>query len=296
VISIHNMPILDALHQRGEIRFVSARGEAGAATWPTPMRASPARLGVCVTSTGTGAGNAAGALVEALTAGTPLLHLTGQIETPYIDKGMAYIHEAPTSSDAQGRRQGGLPHPQRGDRAGHAARSGAARVHAAVRPGQRRDPDRHPGPLLDLPADLTPLPIELPLEASPDAVRAHAWRLQEARARCCGWAAARAAGKAASAVCRMGWGVVTTTQGRGVVPEDDPAFARLVQPAQAGRGSCTSCDAMLVVGSRLRGNETLKYKLKLPQPAVPHRRRRPAAEGRGYASEQFVHGDAERWP
>ena len=27
-----------------------------------------------------------------------------------------------------------------------------------------------------------------------------------------------------------------------------------------------TCDAMLVVGSRLRGNETLKYRLALPEP------------------------------
>ena len=30
VISLHNMPILDAMAQRGAIRFVPARGEAGA--------------------------------------------------------------------------------------------------------------------------------------------------------------------------------------------------------------------------------------------------------------------------
>ena len=30
VISIHNMPILDAFHTRQKIRFVSARDEAGA--------------------------------------------------------------------------------------------------------------------------------------------------------------------------------------------------------------------------------------------------------------------------
>ena len=48
-----------------------------------------------ITSTGTAAANAAGGLVEALTAGTPLLHLTGQIESGYPDRGMAYVHEAP---------------------------------------------------------------------------------------------------------------------------------------------------------------------------------------------------------
>ena len=30
VISIHNMPILDAFHRRGKMRFVPARSEAGA--------------------------------------------------------------------------------------------------------------------------------------------------------------------------------------------------------------------------------------------------------------------------
>ncbi len=95
VISIHNMPILDAFHRRQTIRFVSARGEAGACNMADAYARVTGKLGVCVTSTGTGAGNAAGALIEALTAGTPLLHLTGQIESPYLDRDLGYIHEAP---------------------------------------------------------------------------------------------------------------------------------------------------------------------------------------------------------
>jgi len=95
VISIHNMPILDALGERGNIRFVMARGEAGATNMADAYARTTGQLGVCLTSTGTAAGNAAGAMVEALTAGTPMLHLTGQIETPYLDQGWAYIHEAP---------------------------------------------------------------------------------------------------------------------------------------------------------------------------------------------------------
>ena len=95
VISIHNMPILDAMAQRGAIRFVPARGEAGACNMADAQARVTGSLGVFVTSTGTGAGNAAGAMVEAMTAGTPLLHLTGQIETPYLDRDLGYIHEAP---------------------------------------------------------------------------------------------------------------------------------------------------------------------------------------------------------
>ncbi|HVL34397.1 MAG TPA: thiamine pyrophosphate-binding protein, partial [Burkholderiales bacterium] len=95
VVSIHNMPILDAIHRRGRIRFVPARGEAGAASMADACARVSGGLGVVVTSTGTAAGNATGGLVEALTAGTPLLHLTGQIDSPYLDRNLGFLHEAP---------------------------------------------------------------------------------------------------------------------------------------------------------------------------------------------------------
>src|SRR5487761_2130386 len=86
VVSVHNIPILDAINRRGRIRFVPARGEAGATNMADAAARVSGSLGVVVTSAGTGAGNAAGALVEAITAGTPLLHLTGQVDTPFLDR------------------------------------------------------------------------------------------------------------------------------------------------------------------------------------------------------------------
>jgi acetolactate synthase-1/2/3 large subunit len=50
---------------------------------------------------------------------------------------------------------------------------------------------------------------------------------------------------------------------------------------------------MLVVGSRLRSNETLRYKLKLPRPLY-RVDANAMAHNRAYESELFVHGDAER--
>ena len=55
VISIHNLPIADAIGRRDKTRFVCARGEAGSVT----MADAHARfkgLGVAITSTGAGAG------------------------------------------------------------------------------------------------------------------------------------------------------------------------------------------------------------------------------------------------
>ena len=57
VVSIHNMPILDAIGRRQRIRFVPARGEAGAAGMADAYARASGGLGVFVTSTGTAAGN-----------------------------------------------------------------------------------------------------------------------------------------------------------------------------------------------------------------------------------------------
>src|SRR5690606_26971493 len=92
VISIHNLPIADAIGQRQRVRFVPSRGEAGAVTM-ADGHTRMGGLGVALTSTGAGAGNAVGAMLEALNAGTPLLHITGQVEKAYLDRDAGFIHE-----------------------------------------------------------------------------------------------------------------------------------------------------------------------------------------------------------
>lgn len=292
VISIHNMPILDAMASRGAIRFVSARGEAGAASMADACARSTGTLGVVITSTGTAAGNAAGGMVEALTAGTPLLHITGQIETPYLDRDLAYIHEAPdqlsmlraVSKQAWRVRSAetALATFQEAVRCALSAPSGPVSVEVPI---------DIQAALIDLPEGLEPL---APVVVPPDerAVQRLADALAGAR-RPLLWlgGGARGAGAAVARLVAMGFGVVTSTQGRGVLPEDHPASlgAYTLQPAiEAFYGRC---DAMLVVGSRLRSNETLKYQLKLPRPL--YRIDADAtANGRCYSSAQFVCGDA----
>src|SRR5215208_1910297 len=94
VISVHNLPIYDALLRQGSIRVIPARSEAGTVNMADGYARAGGRLGVAITSTGTGAGNAAGALIEAQTAGSPILHLTGQVESGYLDQGRGFLHEA----------------------------------------------------------------------------------------------------------------------------------------------------------------------------------------------------------
>src|SRR5881394_2314360 len=51
------------------------------------------KLGVVFTSTGTGAGNAAGAIIESWNGGAPLLHITGNVASDFIASGRGYIHD-----------------------------------------------------------------------------------------------------------------------------------------------------------------------------------------------------------
>jgi acetolactate synthase-1/2/3 large subunit len=292
VISIHNMPILDALHARGNIRFVMARGEAGAGNMADAFARSTSGLGVCITSTGPAAGNIAGSLVEAHTAGVPLLHLTGQIETQYLDQNLSYIHEAPDQlnmlkavSKAAFRvrsKETALSTIKRAVQVAQTAPTGPVSVEVPIDIQQS---------LIDMPADWSALPVAV-LAPSEAALNALADTLAKAR-RPLLWlgGGARHAGAAVRRLKALGFGIVSTGQGRGIVPEDDPASLGAYNIQKPVEAFYQRCDAMLAVGTRLRSNETLKYELKLPRPLL-RVDVDAAQQGRCYADDGFVCGDS----
>lgn len=94
IASIHNLPILDAVNRRGGIRVIHVRHEQGAVHAADGYSRATGKLGVAVTSTGPGAANAAGGLFEAGFASSRVLMLTGQVESRFYGQGRAYIHEA----------------------------------------------------------------------------------------------------------------------------------------------------------------------------------------------------------
>src|SRR5699024_4759579 len=93
VISIHNLPLVEAVSR--ELTFVEVRHEAAAVNAADAFARVTGGVGVALTSTGTGAGNAAGAMLEALTAGSRVLHVTGQVEAEWIGSNRGVIHEVP---------------------------------------------------------------------------------------------------------------------------------------------------------------------------------------------------------
>ena len=94
VVSVHNLPIYDAIERAGRITPVAMRHEQAAVHAADGYARATGRLGVAVTSTGPGAANGLPGLYEAGFASSPVLMITGQADTPNFGKGRGFVHEA----------------------------------------------------------------------------------------------------------------------------------------------------------------------------------------------------------
>lgn len=94
IVSIHNMPIMDAINRLGKTRIIDVRHEqAGTHAADGYARAS-GKLGVMIASTGPGTANTVTGLYEAQYGSSRVLVITGQAETAFYGKGLSYVHEA----------------------------------------------------------------------------------------------------------------------------------------------------------------------------------------------------------
>jgi len=292
VISIHNMPILDGIARQGRIRFVPSRGEAGAMNMADAYARVSGKLGVALTSTGTAAGNAAGAQAEALTAGSRVLHITTQIDRQFMDRDRAAIHDVPKQpamlsglSKAVFRiwdEKSVIGTLDASIRAACTAPTGPVSLevpidvqHLEAISGQKARPPRPALPPVD--EDAVDQLAELVLAAK----RPMLWL----------GGGARHAGNEALALVERGFGAVTSTQGRAVVPEEHPATLGAFNMTPQAREIYARCDLMIVVGSRLRGNETQNNRMELPAPLVQIDVE-PTQAGRNYPVDLFLCSDA----
>ena len=292
VISIHNMPILDAIARQGRIRFVPARSEAGAMNMADAYARVSRSLGVLITSTGTAAGNAAGSQVEALTAGSPVLHITSQIDRPYMDRDRAAIHDVPRQADMlkavskayfrvwEGRTAVGMV--EAAARAALTAPRGPVSLEIPIdvqRERAVRPKHVGAGPILPQAAD--PNVLDWLAEMVRQAKRPMLWL----------GGGAREAMVPARDLADRGFAVVTSTNGRAIVPEAHPHTLGAYNMTPEAQAIFDRADLMIVVGSRLRGNETRNNTTRFPHPLIQIDAD-AAQAARNFPVDQFINADA----
>ncbi len=271
IISIHNIPIYDAIARQRGIRPMINRSEQGAVNMADGYAKAAGGLGVVITSTGAGAGNAAGALIEAQTHGTSLLHLTGQIDSPYLDQGKGFIHECKDQL-------GMLKAISKDAFRVRSRHSLAATIQHAIELAQTAPTGVVS---VEIPIDVQKMLLSAPawrfhfhprLAPDPSCVKEAADILLSAK-RPLIWSGngviqANAAEELTHLAKVWGAGVLTSQAGRGAIPEDHPQCIGNFAYNSAIRDFIGSCDVLLAVGTRFRGAETMVWRLPLPKTIV----------------------------
>jgi len=89
----HTLSIYDALLDSTSIRHVAARHEQGAAFMADGYAYASGKIGVCLLTPGPGAANAMTPLIESYVSCLPILVIIGQIPSQIVDSGKGGIHE-----------------------------------------------------------------------------------------------------------------------------------------------------------------------------------------------------------
>lgn len=297
IASVHNIPMLDAIGRRNAIRFVMTRGELGGVHMADGYARASGGLGVFFSSTGPGAANAVGGLIEAQFAGSPVLHITGQTATKFVDRGMGTVHDP---ADQLGMMRAVGKGAWRIRSAQHALGVLTQAVVAAL--------TAPTGPVsVEVPIDIQRAPIARPamldsfvLPMPPPRLPSSA-ELEELVARVAAakrpllWlgSGAKAAGPAAKRLLDLGFGMLNSGNGKGIVSDAHPMNLGGLH----GNGMpkvqdfYQEVDLLLAAGTRLRGHETGDFTVKLPGNIIQIDVD-PMANGRTYANAWFLCADA----
>lgn len=294
IVSVHNLPIFDALAASGTVELVPSRHEQGAVHAADGYARATGRLGVAVTSTGPGAANAMGGLFEANTASSPVLMITGQVPSTDFGKGRGALHEAEKQVEMLRTVCRAAEHVDR-----HADIAPTiTRVARDILTGRRR-----PG-AIEIPIDLQhasgptgmgepgPPPPQPPDPALVDRASA----ALAAAARPLIWAGGGVVAADASQALidlaeALGAPVVTTVNGRGAIPEDHPLALGPNTDQGAMDPVIAGADVVLAVGTRFQQDNRVHAALTVPGELI-HLDVDPAVIGRVHRTRHPLRGDA----
>jgi acetolactate synthase-1/2/3 large subunit len=294
IVSVHNLPIYDAIARRGTITPIAVRHEQAAAHAADGYARATGELGVVIASTGPGTTNTVTGLFEASFASSPVLLVTGQIDSRYLGKAKGFLHEAEHQRLMLSSLCRRVDTVRRTEDIGRVITAVADDIRAG-RP--------QPG-AVEIPIDQQYRRAEVVVPGTrsgqgyvPDAeaVAKAAEALSEAT-RPVLWAGggvvSSGAGPALVALAeRLSAPVVTTIEGRGSIPEDHPLCLGALTTSPPVEDIVASADVVLAIGTRFQGNSTRNWTLSFGG-TLAHLDADPAVIGRNYPTALPIVGDA----
>lgn len=295
IASVHNLPIYKALTESETIEVVACRHEQFAVHAADGYARATGRLGVALVSTGPGTTNAVSGLYEACYGSSPVLVITGQVESAFLGKGKGFLHE----NEQQ------LAMLRTVTRRAETIRrtEDLSRVIASVADDIRRG--RPQAGAVEIPIDQQwrTASVELfgsdsvdPI-ATDEAGIALAVALLDQAERPLIWAGGGVVSSDASAELvalaeRLDCPVVTTLEGRGAIPEDH----RLALGPRTDRADVINiigeADVVLAVGTRFQNYATRMWQVEIPGKLI-HLDADIGVIGRSYRPDVPILGDAK---
>jgi acetolactate synthase I/II/III large subunit len=253
IVSIHNMPILDAINRLGRTRIIDVRHEQGGTHAADGYARATGRMGVMIASTGPGTSNTVTGLYEAQYASSRVLVITGQAETAFYGRGVGYVHEAENQAAMLRTVCRRVESPRHVSALGSALDSVVRDMHLG-----RGAPGAIEIPIDIQYAETEPVRFTPPVVAAPapDAVQVEKLvdRLRHARRRVIvaggGVIAANAAAELRRLTEALDVPVITTVDGRGVLPEDHRLCIGNYYQSAGIYQAIAEADVTLAIGTR----------------------------------------------
>ena len=295
IVSVHNLPIYDALSLHPDIEVTNVRHEQAAAHAADAYSRVTGGLGVILTSTGPGAVNAIAGIYEAAFVSSQLLMITGQIESRFLGKAKGFLHEYEKQPDMLG----SVCRAVASVRYTEDISTDIAGVVDDIRRGRPQ-----PG-AVEIPIDLQYRTAEVQIVGSPDVERLspdenlldQAAELLQQAERPIIWAGggvniSGAAHELTALAERLGAPVVTTIEGRGSISEAHEFSLGFRTDRVLGMEIFEDADLVFAVGTRFQNYATRVWTLPMPENLI-HVDVDPGVIGRNYSASVAVVGDAK---
>ena len=296
IVSIHNMPIFDAINRLGKTKIIDVRHEQGGTHAADGYARATGKLGVMIASTGPGTTNTVTGLYEAQYASSRVMVITGQAETAFYGKALGYVHEAENQLPMLRTVCRRVESPRHVDRLADAFNQVVDDIFTGrPAPGALEIPIDVQYAQTSKPAFITPGRTQFPGNAA--AFDAMAGKLKKASRRVIvagGGVVTAGAGAALKALAeKLDCPVLTSVDGRGSIPEDHPLCVGNYYNSAGMYQAIGDADVTLAIGTRFAVGVDGQFAKQTPPGELLQIDIDPAMIGRTHRAHVGVQADAK---